>query len=152
MTIREVRASGLAYLALATELLQRARLADAEAGLWEAADLQWWWRTPRSSDAVDQRFWVDDDGPVAGFVLTEWRERWGCDPIGVRGPSSVPLPIVWERALEAIDELGLDAVEVLVRDDDSELQRLLGAAGFVADDDISGETWMDAEDRPGASA
>ena len=36
-----VRASGLEYLALATELLQRARLADAAAGLWEAADLQW---------------------------------------------------------------------------------------------------------------
>ena len=31
MAIREVRASGLEYLALATELLQRARLADAEA-------------------------------------------------------------------------------------------------------------------------
>jgi ribosomal protein S18 acetylase RimI-like enzyme len=152
MSIREVRASGLAYLALATELLQRARLADAAAGHWEAADLQWWWRTPRRSDAIDQRFWVDDDGPVAGVVLTEWRERWGCDPIVIRGGSSVPLPVVWERGLEAIDELGLDAVEVLVRDDDDELQELVGAAGFVADDDSDGVTWMDAEDRPGASA
>ena len=53
MAIREVRASGLEYLVLATELLQRARLADAEAGGWEAADLQWWWRTPRRSDTVD---------------------------------------------------------------------------------------------------
>ena len=42
MAINEVQASGLEYLALATELLQRARLADAEAGVWEAADLQWW--------------------------------------------------------------------------------------------------------------
>ena len=54
MPIQEVRASGREYLALATELLQRARLADAEAGLWEAADLQWWWRTPRLSDSIDQ--------------------------------------------------------------------------------------------------
>jgi hypothetical protein len=35
MAIHEIRASGMAYLALATELLQRARLADAEARLWE---------------------------------------------------------------------------------------------------------------------
>jgi hypothetical protein len=65
-----VRASGFEYVILATQLLQRARLADAEAGVWEAADLQWWWRTPRRSDAVDQLFWIDDDGPVAG-VLTD---------------------------------------------------------------------------------
>ena len=32
---REVRASGLEYLALVTQLLQRARLADAEAGFWK---------------------------------------------------------------------------------------------------------------------
>src|SRR3989441_9217193 len=64
MAVHEVRASGLEYLALATELLQRARLADAEAGLWEAADLQWWWRTPRRSDSIDQLFWIDDEGPV----------------------------------------------------------------------------------------
>src|SRR6266567_767911 len=116
MSIREVRASGLEYLALATELLQRARLADAEAGEWEAADLQWWWRTPRRSDAVDQLFWIDDDGPVASVVLTDWGRPWGCDPIVVPGDSIVPLPVVWERAAEAIDSLALDTVEVLARD------------------------------------
>jgi hypothetical protein len=71
VALREVCASGMEYLALATELLQRARLADAEAGLWEAADLHWWWRAPRPSDAIDQRFWVDDAGPVAAVVLTD---------------------------------------------------------------------------------
>ncbi len=53
MAIHEKRASGLEYLGLATELLQRARLADGETGVWEAADVQWWWRTPRRSDAID---------------------------------------------------------------------------------------------------
>src|ERR687895_14868 len=100
MAITQVRASGLEHLALATELLQRARLADPEAGLWEAADLQWWWRTPRRSDAVDQLFWVDDEGPVAGVVLTEWERSWGCDPIVVTG-SVVPPPVVLARAVEA---------------------------------------------------
>jgi GNAT superfamily N-acetyltransferase len=148
MAVHEVRVSGLQYLALATELLQRARLTHAEAGLWEAADLQWWWRTPRRSDAIDQIFWIDDDGPVAGVVLTEWARGWGCDPIVVPGPSSVALPTVVARSIEAIDALGLEAVEILVRDDDVELRGLLAGAGFVADDDESGVTWMDADDRP----
>src|SRR5215213_3884555 len=151
MAIREVRAAGLEYLALATALLQRARLADPDAGVWEAADLQWWWRTPRRSDSVDQGFWVDDEGPVAGVVLTEWGRAWGCDPILVPGASAVSLSTVWERGLDAVDALGLEAVEVLVRDDDSELPDLLRAAGFVADE-RSGITWMNAKDRPDPAA
>ena len=152
MAIQEVRASGLEYLALVTKLLQRARLADAEAGVWEAADLQWWWRTPRRSDAIDQLFWIHDEGPVAGVVLTEWERGWGCDPIVVAGVSTVPLPTVWARAVEAVDALGLEAVEVLARDDDLELLGLLADSGFVADDDRSGIAWMDAEDRADVAA
>jgi GNAT superfamily N-acetyltransferase len=148
MAIREVRASGNEYLALATRLLQRARLADADVGLWEAADLQWWWRTPRRSDAIEQLFWVDDEGPVAAVVLTDWARAWGCDPIVVPGLSGVPLAALWARALEAIDALGLEAVEVLVRDDDLELLTLLASSGFVADDERSGIAWMNAEERP----
>jgi GNAT superfamily N-acetyltransferase len=148
MAIREMRASGLEYLALATELLQRARLADGEAGVWEAADLQWWWRTPRRSDETDQIFWVDDEGPVAGAVLTEWGPAWGCDLIVVPGVSTVPRPGVWARALEAIDALELAAVDVLARDDDIALRDLLIGAEFVADDERSGITWMKAQNRP----
>jgi GNAT superfamily N-acetyltransferase len=152
MTIREVRVSGLAYLGRATELLQRARLADPEGGVWESADLQWWWRMPRRSDAVDQHFWVEDDGPVAAVVLTEWGRAWGCDPIVVPGASTVALTTVWARAAEAIDALGLKEVEVLVRDDDAELSALLVASGFVADPEISGITWMNAAERPSVAA
>ena len=151
MPIYEVRASGLEYLALVTELLQRARLADAEAGLWEAADLQWWSRTPRRSDGIDQIFWVDDEGPVAGVVLTDWDRAWGCDPIVVPGVSTVTLPTVWAWALEAVNALDLESVEVLARDDDLELQGLLTGAGFVADDWQSGISWMNASDRPGVA-
>ena len=152
MPVREVRVSGLEYLALVTPLLQRARLADAEAGVWEAADLQWWWRTPRRSDAVAQLFWIDDEGPIAGVVLTEWREAWGCDPIVVHRASTPRLDAVWARAVEAIDALELDPVETLVRDDDAELQELLVGSGFVSGDDRSGITWMDAGERPEVAA
>jgi ribosomal protein S18 acetylase RimI-like enzyme len=152
MVTHEVRASGLEYLALATTLLQRARLADADAGLWEAADLQWWWRTPRRSDAIEQLFWIDDEGPVAGVVLTDWGRAWGCDAIVVPGASAVPLSTVWARALAAVDALGLEAVDVLARDDDDELPSLLRESGFEPDGDRSGITWMDARDRPDPAA
>jgi ribosomal protein S18 acetylase RimI-like enzyme len=151
MAVREVRASGLGYLVLATELLQRARLTDPERGLWEAADLQWWWRTPRRSDAIEQVFWIDAEGPVAGVVLTEWKRAWGCDPIVVPN-AAVSLAAVWARAVEAVDGLGLEAVEVLARDDDFELQGLLAGARFVADDERSGIMWMDVENRPDVAA
>jgi GNAT superfamily N-acetyltransferase len=150
MPIHEVRASGLEYLACATELLQRARLADPEGGVWEAADLQWWWRTPRQSDSIDQIFWIDDRGPVAGAVLTDWGRTWGCDLVVV--PGTVRRSKVWARALDTIDALGLDSVEVLVRDDDLELQGMLVGAGFVADSGRSGITWMNSESRPDLSA
>jgi GNAT superfamily N-acetyltransferase len=147
MAIREIRVSGLEYLTLVTELLQRARLADPEGGLWEAADLQWWWRTPRASDAVDRHFWLDAEGPVAAVVLTDWGRAWGCDPLLVPGASGVSLPALWERAVEAIHALGLETVEVLARDDDHELQELLTGSGFVPGEG-GGITWMDAHDRP----
>jgi ribosomal protein S18 acetylase RimI-like enzyme len=151
MAIQEVRARGLDYLALATRLLQRARLADPEAGLWEAADLQWWWRFPRRTDALDQLFWVDDEGPVAAVVLTDWGEVWGCDLLLASG-SAVPLRTLWARAVESIESLALETVEVLARDDDLELGRLLAGTGFVAEDERSATTWMDAEDRPEVAA
>ncbi|MBA3427357.1 MAG: hypothetical protein H0U07_02145 [Actinobacteria bacterium] len=147
MAIVEVQAKGLEYLGLATALLQRARLANAEAGLWEAADLQWWWRKPRRSDAIDQLFWIDDEGPVAGVVLTDWGSAWGCDLIVVPGVTTVALSTLWGRAVEAFEAQGLETVEVLVRDDDAELVGLLGGAGAVVGDEEDGTAWMDAEER-----
>ncbi len=54
-------------------LLQRARLADAEGGVWEAADTQWWWRRDQHDDRANARFWIDGDGTPAGAVIfTDW--------------------------------------------------------------------------------
>ncbi|MGZ4723098.1 MAG: hypothetical protein ACXV3B_08460 [Ilumatobacteraceae bacterium] len=60
------------YLGLVTELLQRARRAAPEAGLWEAADLQWWWRRDQHVDPDNARFWIDDHGlPIGAMVVTD---------------------------------------------------------------------------------
>jgi GNAT superfamily N-acetyltransferase len=148
MAMREQRATGLQYVALATELLQRARLMHPTAGLWEAADLQWWWRTPRPSDHVEQSFWIDGDGPVAALVLTDWGRTWGCDPIFVPHVADTMLPVVWSRAIKLIDSLKLDHVEVSARDDDSALLQLLGESGFAPTEGHAGTTWMVPEQRP----
>ena len=134
----ELQARGREAVELATRLLQRVRLADPAAGIWEAADVQWWWRTPRASDDAPQSFRLDDEGPVAAVLATEFRGRWQVDPIGA---------LMSDHVAGAIARLG--AVEVPVRDDDEALLELVRAAGLVPGEH-SAVAWMDAGDRPAA--
>ena len=147
MSVQEVRAAGRDALSLATKLLQRARRADRQAGMWEAADMQWWWRQPRRSDGVEQLFWADSQGPVAGVLLTSWDDGWQCDPIIVPRVSRLEPEAVWARAL---DEIGVHAVgggfEVPVRDDDLVFKELAERSGLVAGERDS-TAWMNAADR-----
>jgi ribosomal protein S18 acetylase RimI-like enzyme len=145
MALEEVRAAGLESVELATRLLQRARLADADAGLWEAADVQWWWRTGRRSDEVEQIFLTDTEGPVAGVLLTEFRGAWQCDPLVVAG-ASIETRAVWESAAERAASLLPDPVEMPARDDDLEFVAFLAAAGFAAGE-RSSIAWMDTAER-----
>ena len=148
MSIREVRAAGHEALMLATELLQRARLADRQAGNWEAADVQWWWRKARPSDGVEQLFWVDSQGPVAGVLLTSWTDTsWQCDPIIVPRASGPEPDIVWARALDEPGAHAVDAFDVPVRDDELALKELVEGSGLVAGESDS-VAWMNADDRP----
>ena len=72
-TLREEHRVGLHYLEDVTVLLQRIRSAHPTAGLYEAADLQWWWRKPRSTDDLPQLFWFDHLGrPEAAVIATDW--------------------------------------------------------------------------------
>ena len=147
MAIRRESHSGLPYLAAVTQLLQRARVTDADAGMWEAADLQWWWRTPRQSDGLEQAFWVDDDGPAGAVVFTAWGDVWGCDPIVVPGISDDALPEMWSTAMRTVDDGRLQAVETLVPDDDEQLRDLVTGAGFEPTGERSGTMWANADER-----
>jgi GNAT superfamily N-acetyltransferase len=57
------------------------------------------------------------------------------------------LPVVWLRALERMDSLALDAVDVIARDDDATLQALLADAGFARTDTVGVLTWMPTNER-----
>ncbi len=148
VTEREVRLSGLAYLKAVTTLLQRARLQDPTAGLWEAADLQWWWRRPRSSDEVGQRVVIDEqDQPVATVALIDWDEQWAAEPMVLADRAADLLPGLWSRALDDLARRGPTTVETTVADDDPLMAELAGAAGFSSSAGYA-ETWMAARDRP----
>jgi ribosomal protein S18 acetylase RimI-like enzyme len=137
---------------LTAELLQRARLADGQAGIWEAADVQWWWRKARRSDGVGQLFWADSQGPVAGVLLTSWTDTsWQCDPIMGPGLSDLEPDVVWGRALEEAGANAADGFDVPVRDDDLTFKELVEASGLVAGES-DGTAWMHADDRPGVQS
>ncbi len=151
MSVREVKASGNEALTLATQLLQRARLADRVAGLWEAGDVQWSWRAHRESDDAEKLFWLDEDGPVAGVLLTSWKQAWQCDPIVVPGVSTPDPEVVWNRALELVAEHSPHRFDVPVDDDDPIFTELAGRSGLVAAEQ-DGTGWMDADDRSAVPA
>ena len=132
---------GIAYLELVTELLQRQRLADPVGGLWEAADLQWWFtRDPHPTDD-DAVFWLDGGGPVGAVVFTRWGPtRYGCDVLG-RPPHTA----AWEFVRRRCAELPEASVEMEALDE-AEAAR----AGFVELAEEYEATWLDAADRPAA--
>lgn len=144
-------AAGVVYLDLVTRLLQRARNNHPTAGLWEAADLQWWWRRDQHPDPARQTFWLDDEAPVAAVILTDWNGHWGCDVISATGNPSTVLDIVWPNALEQIDRFERGTVEVAARDDDVAMVEALTLAGFELTGEAAVETWMGAGDRPEVS-
>lgn len=146
--MREHIAKGPEALALATELLQRARLADPDGGIWEAADAQWWWRRPRASDDVEQPFWLDDDGPMAGVLMTSFHDdHWQCDPIVLPSVADVDPALVWTRARDLISSHARGSLEVHLRDDDTTFTESVVDAGLVADYQWT-ITWMAPQDRP----
>lgn len=108
--MREEHRVGVRYLEDVTALLQR--IAHPTKGLYEAADLQWWWRTPRSTDHVGQLFWVDHRGrPEAAVTATAWRDGVSLTPIVM--PDATPDWVAHfiERGLAHASESGFGVVE-----------------------------------------
>jgi GNAT superfamily N-acetyltransferase len=114
--------------------------------MWEAADVQWWWRRPRAADELALPVWFDEVGPVAAAGLTGREDTWQTDVFAV--PSIVKVEDVWAATLEATVGHRGDALEVLVREDDAPLADLALQSGFAMTDELSGTAWMDADHRP----
>ncbi len=146
---REQHLVGRDYLTAVTVLLQRVRSAHPTAGLYEAADLQWWWRTPRSTDNVPQLFWFDHLGrPEAAVIATDWGDRIALDPIVM--PDATPdwISDVMERGLAHAGECGFEAVSLEVDPAGDVLRNVLIGHGFGIDEGGIVEAWLEAKVRP----
>ena len=130
-------------------LLQRIRRTHPTAGLYEAADLQWWWRMPRSTDNVPQLFWFDDLGrPAAAVIATDWGDRIALDPILMPDATPEWVARVIERGLAHAYESGFEAVGLEVDRADHVLRDVLVGHGFASERDGVVETWLAADARP----
>jgi GNAT superfamily N-acetyltransferase len=139
---------GAACLPLATRLLQRMRAARPDGGIWEAADVQWWSRQERPTDADGQLFWLDKRGePLAAVLRTAFGSTVQCDVLVFPDSPGVS-QAAWQAAIGRASGLGPPA-EFPVRADDGAGLAALSAAGYVESGDPGVITcWMDAAGRP----
>jgi GNAT superfamily N-acetyltransferase len=153
-TPREQHRVGLEYLETATSLLQRVRGAHPTDGLYEAADLQWWWRSPRSTDYFPQLFWLDDRGrPEAAVIATDWGDGMALDPIVMPDASPDWVAHVVERGIDHASESGLGPVDIRVDGADDVLREVMIGHGFEVEKDSEAdvESWLAADARPDIS-
>ncbi len=152
--VREELLTGLDYLDAVTALLQRVRRAHRTAGLYEAAELQWWWAdAPPSNDDRPQLFWFDESGhPAAAAIVTDWGERHTLDPILMPDPAPGWVAHVMAHGLARARESGVAAVGLEVDSSDEVLQDVLRGHGFAIEEDGLVEAWLAAGVRPEISA
>jgi len=148
--LREEHRVSLDYLEAVTLLLQRIRNAHPTAGLYEAADFQWWWgQRSRPTDTVAQLFWFDQLGrPEAAIIATESADRTQLDPLFMPGAAPDLVAHVMGRGLHHAGELGIEAVSLEVDSADDVLRQVLRDHGFEDEEDGLVETWLAADQRP----
>lgn len=157
--MREERRVGLDYLATLTALLQRIRRADPAAGLYQAAEVQFWWSVPRSTDDVEQLFWFgDDDLPVAAVSVVDFGDGTSLvydDPTLVVTvmPDATPdwVAHVVGRGLAHVAAAGIAHVELEIDRADGVMREAMSGRGFTRKGDAIVECWMDADARPHVS-
>jgi RimJ/RimL family protein N-acetyltransferase len=147
---REGHRTGLDALAAVTELLQRRRSRHPTAGLFEAADLQWWWgQRARVSDDHPQLFWFDDDGRTeAAIMVTAGSDRVQMDPMLMPGAPADLVALVVRRGLAHAAALGYEQVTLEVDPDDVVLRGVLEACGLDVEEEGVVEAWLEATARP----
>ncbi len=157
---REEHRVGLDYLEAVTVLLQRVRNTHPTKGSYEAGELQWWWRIPRSTDHLPQLFWFDDLGrPEAAVIATDFGDGSSAiyedtTLVVILMPDATPewVAHVVERGLTHVRECGIGAVELEVDRADDVMREVLFGHGFaIKEADVLVEAWLAADARPEVS-
>jgi len=150
--VREEQRAGIRYLETVTELQQRARAAHPTAGVFEAADFQWWWGKPRSTDVIPQLFWFDDAGRVeAAVVAIDWGDSVGLEPIVLSDAGADRMTHVVERGLAHAARFGFEEVDFIIDRADEVSAAVLAEQGFTKIRDELVDSWLGADARPDVS-
>lgn len=138
--LRPVDRAGLDSLRAVTELLLAARGDDPLAGLYEAGDLQWWWKDEESLASSRATFWLDDAGrPLACLMVAEEGPRrpdagrFDCDLVWRPRADAAVRAEVFPVALERLAALPVGpgrAVAITVDERDADWRARLEAIGF----------------------
>jgi len=157
---RQEHQRGLVALRTLTTLLQRRRLAHPTKGVYEAAELQWWWINPRRTDDIDQLFWFDANGqPEAAATMFDFSggssmvydEVTFCPFVLPDAAPSFVTEVI-EEGLTLASTHGFASVEVEVAQSDEIMRAILGDRGFtLKESDVLTEAWMSIANRPDVS-
>ena len=154
--LREESRVGLAYLEAVTRLLQRIRRAHPTKGLYQAAELQWWWSIPRRTDSLGQPFWFDHAGrPEAAVAMIDFTDGSSAlydevtfCPFFMPDPDPEQVAHVVGRGLALAGEYGFGSVELEVDRADDTMREVLAGHGFtLKDEGVMIEAWMPASER-----
>jgi len=154
--LREEQRVGLASLEAVTTLLQRRRSAHPTAGLYEAAEPQWWWSVPRPTDNLGQLFWFDDHGrPEAAILMADFSKAGSAlydevtiCPFFMPDASTEQVAYVVECGLTLAGEYGFASVDLEVDQSDDVMHEVLASHGFTTKEaDVMAEAWMSAGAR-----
>lgn len=125
------RPCGADYLAAVTDLLHDVRRSGLDAGLWEAADAQWWYPRDPHPQPDAATFWYDDDRPVAATVFTRWNPGL-CGAV-VFGDQS--LDVAWHEVGRGLAVMPDADVDMEIGVGDGVMLARARAHGFVEETD-----------------
>ena len=154
--LREELRVGIDSMETMTALLQRVSNAHPTDGLYQAAELQWWWHVPRPTDDLPQLFWFDDAGrPAAAMFATDFGvpssalyDDTTIVPTVMPDASPEWVAYVVERGLAHLSERGIGAIELEVDRTDDVMREVFTDRGFTLKGDGVVEAWLDADARP----
>lgn len=138
--------AGLAYLRRATALLTACRRADPLGGMWDAADLQWWWREDDFDVPERQLFFEGGGGAPRALLLLSPRYRTfdyelmaGEEDTGL-GRQVLSTGLAW---LDAQPVAPAARPRFFVRDSHERLRQLAEARGYRPTRDALVQTFLE---------
>jgi hypothetical protein len=133
------------YLEKITDFMIACRREDPLGGMWDAGDLQWWWREDLYGDTENQMFFEDREGKTVGVIVTSKDHR--CLDYEI-------LPgLGQEKAAQVIFEWGLKRLRNLADNDSSGISYGLqndwsvntGVRGRAFKRYLDDQTWQEYE-------